>query len=126
MTRFEYKILPALGGTDGRGGMPPAGAGDEPADRSRSAGASATGWELVGRKEVPVERRRWLILRQSASEEFLVFRRAIAEPERVVQPAPEGSPESAIRPRRVLRNCFPDLGLSDPGFRRTRLRARRS
>lgn len=122
MIRFEYKILPALDGNDDRGGTFLAGASQGAGRQDRSDARADGGWEFVGRKEVPVERRRWLILRQSTSEEYLIYRRAIDGPERIVQRAPEDAPAPAIRPRRVLRDCFPDLGLSDSGARRTRLR----
>ena len=124
MTRFEYRILLAPAKADDPGAILSGGDGRTSDRRDASGTTTVDGWEFVGRKEVPVERRRWLVLRQTETEEFLIFRRAIPEPERTAAHASESSPGPAptVRPRRVLRSCFPDLGISDTGFRRARLR----
>lgn len=61
------------------------------------------GWEFVGREEIPVERRQWLLLKRRETDDYLVFRRPAAVPGSERRPAPGLRAGSVgVKPRRVI------------------------
>ena len=122
MIDYEYKFFPApLQGPVGAENAVD-GASFAPTFQRQINLISANGWEFVGREAMPVERRVWLVLRRTAYEDFLVFRRPLGQP--VTTPKPKAArrkPDvdpNRVYPRRVARNHFPDSRTPKPDVRR--------
>lgn len=119
---YEYKFFPAPRQVTGQVGLETDKASFAPTLLRQINLISANGWEFVGREALPVERRAWLILRRSSHEDFLVFRRPLADQVRqkpgLRQTAAPTSEAAVVRPRRVLRNYFPDAQMPDRSTRR--------
>lgn len=110
MTEFEYKLFPSPRQISGGAELQTDGASFAPTLEQQINLITSNGWEFVGREAMPVERRRWLILKRTVNEDFLVFRRPFGQevrPPKLRWAKPQPDP-GRIRPRRVVRNYFPD------------------
>lgn len=97
MTTFEYKLILAPRQRDGQGLLADDGTSFAPTVQRQINLVTSAGWEFVGREAMPVEKRAWFVLRRTAEEDFLVFRRPVTGPEA----RPTAQPK--VRPRRVGR-----------------------